>query len=209
MPDADLYLETIDYTRYLSDHECTKCGAESCRQLVERLRHQGDGAFESLEGLAEAKARALQSVIEVEHALPSVPQITDPRPFPPELAEFNSPAPGDPVLVTGNSVFTQEVLLAILSNTVSPFFVLFSDTRGDTLDMALIFDSFTTARLVQSLAEERVAERAYGSTLILPGLAVELWEEIADITGFPTGIGPVCAAELPLYFGDRWIAARQ
>ena len=213
MPDADLYLESIDYGDYLDTQDCARCGATSCRALVEMLRASG-GAYATLNGLADRKAHAVGATLAIERNLPAVPAITTPRPVPPELAELNDPSPGDPVLVTGNSVFTQEVLLVVLATTASPIFVLFTDTRGDTLDMAMIFESFAGAlrwlaegrvRVKRSFEAERLAERARGSTLVLPGLAAGLRDEIAAATGRPVEIGPVCAAELPLYFGERWL----
>jgi CO dehydrogenase/acetyl-CoA synthase gamma subunit (corrinoid Fe-S protein) len=203
VPDADLYLESIDYGEYLSARDCAGCGATSCRALVETLRASG-GAFASLNGLGDGKVHALGTTLAIEGSLPPVPAITAPRPTPPELAELNDPGPGDPVLITGNSVFTQEVLLVILATTVSPFFVLFTDTRGDTLDMAVIFESFTAERVLRSFEAERLAERARGSTLVLPGLARHLLDEVSAATGFPVEVGPVCAAELPLFFSHRW-----
>lgn len=169
MPDADLYLDKIDY-------ECHKCGPQSCRELVEKIKD----------------------------VLPQVPSLQLPRPVDPALVELNNPQPGDPVLVTGNSEFTQAVLLAVLSTTQSPFFVLFTDTRGDTLDMAVILESFTPDRIRQSLENESL--NAPGSSLIIPGLAAALKDDIEKLTGWPVEVGPVCAAELPLFFGDRWTA---
>ena len=34
---ADLYADCVDFERYLSKDECTRCGAESCRALVDFL----------------------------------------------------------------------------------------------------------------------------------------------------------------------------
>ena len=175
MPDADLYTDRIDFSRY--EGECTRCGPQSCRELVERISA----------------------------SLPVVPSLQHPRPVDPGLVELGEPGPGDPVLVTGNSALTQEVLLAVLSTTTSPFFVLFSDTRGDTFDMALVLGSFTVDRLVASLEREDVAQRAGGSSLVLPGLAASMRDDVAAATGLAVEVGPVCAAELPLFFGDRWI----
>jgi CO dehydrogenase/acetyl-CoA synthase gamma subunit (corrinoid Fe-S protein) len=169
MPDADLYLDKIDY-------ECHKCGPQSCRELVEKVKA----------------------------VLPRVPSLQLPRPVDPALLELNNPQPGDPVLVTGNSEFTQAVLLAVLSTTQSPFFVLFTDTKGDTLDMAVILESFTPDRIRQSLEKENF--KARGSKLIIPGLAAGLKDDIAETTGWPVEVGPVCAAELPLFFSDGWSA---
>ena len=181
MVDADLYIDRIDLERYIFGAECRKCGAQSCRELVEKLKARG--------------------------CLPSVPQLQVPRPVPAGLLELNDPSPGDPVLVTGNSEFTQQVLLAVLATTISPFFVLFSDTRGDTLDMAMILDSFTPERVRRSIEKERLKERAGGSYLVLPGLASKISGEIKSQCGWPVEIGPVCAAELPLYFSECWAPA--
>ena len=169
MPDADLYLDNIDF-------ECHKCGPQSCKDLVEKIKP----------------------------LLPQVPSLQLPRPVEPALVELNDPSPGDPVLVTGNSEFTQAVLLAVLSTTESPFFVLFTDTRGDTLDMAVILKSFTPERIRQSLEKEKLKDKAPDSKLTIPGLAAASKDEIAETTGWPVQAGPVCAAELPLFFQDIW-----
>ncbi len=174
MPRANLYVDRIDFSRY--EGECTRCGAHSCRELVEKLSR----------------------------SLPAVPSLQHPRPVDAGLVEINEPGPGDPVLVTGNSALTQEVLLAVLSTTASPFFVLFSDTRGDTFDMSLILGSFTPGRLAAAVERHGVKERSGSSTLVLPGLAAALRDDVASAAGLPVEVGPVCAAELPLFFGDRW-----
>jgi CO dehydrogenase/acetyl-CoA synthase gamma subunit (corrinoid Fe-S protein) len=170
MPDADLYLDRIDV-------ECHKCGPQSCKELVEKIKN----------------------------LLPRVPSLQLPRPVDPALVELNHPRPGDPVLVTGNSEFTQAVLLAVLSTTESPFFVLFCDTKGDTLDMAVILKSFTPDRIQRTLEKEKLEEKAPGSQLTIPGLAAALKDDIGKATGWPVQVGPVCAAELPIFFGDKWV----
>jgi CO dehydrogenase/acetyl-CoA synthase gamma subunit (corrinoid Fe-S protein) len=203
MIDADLYLESIEYERYLTESDCVRCGVGSCRALVAELR-AGGGAYSALDAIDRKLSRALEIALGTADSLPTVPSLTTPRPTAPELAEINRPVPGDPVLVTGNSLLTQEILLTVLSTTVSPFFVLFTDTRGDTLDMALIYESFNAERLAENVERERLSDRAAGSSLILAGLARGLRDEVATATGFPVEVGPVCAAELPLYFRDRW-----
>jgi CO dehydrogenase/acetyl-CoA synthase gamma subunit (corrinoid Fe-S protein) len=41
--------------------------------------------------------------------------------------------------------------------------------------------------------------------IIIPGLASSLKNEIETMTGWNASVGPVCAAELPLYLSDIWI----
>ena len=129
MPDANLYLDQIDYTKYL-DVKCQKCGKTSCKELVEKLQ------------------------------LPKVSSLQMPHPAEVGVIELNNPGPKDPILITGNSQFTQEVLLAILSETLSPFFLVMTDTRGDTLDMAVILQSFTPSRIKDTLEREKVLKKS-------------------------------------------------
>ncbi len=206
MADADLYLDTIDFSSVLSEQECKKCGADSCRQLVEKLAAQGctKQGFSSLSG---AKIDKLKLLCRVEQALPVVPSMQLPQPGPVGLVELNEPRDGDPVLMTGNSRLTQEVLSAVLSTTISPFYLLCVDTNGDTLDMALILGSFTAERVIKDIVCTGLKEKAPNSTLILPGLAREHKHEIEAQTGFPVRVGPICAVELAWMFGDSWRSA--
>jgi len=40
--------------------------------------------------------------------------------------------------------------------------------------------------------------------LVLPGFAAGIRDQLAAATGFTVEVGPVCAAELPLFFVERW-----
>ena len=50
--EADLYLSEIDFERYLSREACRRCGADSCKALVEKLR-RGEVAGEGDLGRSE------------------------------------------------------------------------------------------------------------------------------------------------------------
>ncbi|MBW2264494.1 MAG: hypothetical protein JRG91_21215, partial [Deltaproteobacteria bacterium] len=47
-------------------------------------------------------------------------------------------------------------------------------------------------------------ERSGSSTLVLPGLAAAMRDDVASAAGLSVEVGPVCAAELPLFFADLW-----
>jgi CO dehydrogenase/acetyl-CoA synthase gamma subunit (corrinoid Fe-S protein) len=198
MGDANLYLDKVDFTRYLSGSECKKCGSQSCKELVDKLRKR-DCLPADLD-LARDRIRGIEMALDVDGLLPRIPMLQMPQPGTIGMMELNGPASEDPVLITGNSALTQEVLLAVLSTTMSSFTLLFVDTHGDTLDMAIILDSFTPERVASAVEKEKPG----GSRLVLPGLAGGMAAAIASATGFRVEVGPVCAAELPLFFGDRW-----
>jgi CO dehydrogenase/acetyl-CoA synthase gamma subunit (corrinoid Fe-S protein) len=87
---------------------------------------------------------------------------------------------------------------------VSPFFLLMVDCRGDTVDMAMIYRSFTPQRLDQAIEQNKLAARVTYRRLIIPGILAPLKEELATYTGWEIVAGPICAAELPLFMGEAW-----
>ena len=141
--------------------------------------------------------------------LPLVQSLELPRPVPPDLFEINDPGPDAPLLVTGNSEFTLAVVTGLLALTVSPFYLLLVDTRGDTVDMSMIYRSFTPQRLDQGLETHRLAERAQPpASSSSPGSLAPLKEELAAYTGWTIiRVAPICVAELPLFLGEVAAAA--
>ncbi len=120
------------------------------------------------------------------------------------LHEVNEPDPSSPVLVTGNSAATQEVIMAILATTSAPFHLLFVDCQAYTVDMSVILGTFTASGLDSALRETRLAHRLSHRELLLPGLTAPLKEAMEELTGWRVRIGPVCAGALPLFFKEVW-----
>jgi CO dehydrogenase/acetyl-CoA synthase gamma subunit (corrinoid Fe-S protein) len=80
------------------------------------------------------------------------------------------------------------------------------DTDGHTVDMALVYEVMSTDRIAKAFEQEGVTRKAPSSTIYLPGLAAPLCDKLAQLTQQPVVPGPVCAAELPLFFGEEgWI----
>jgi CO dehydrogenase/acetyl-CoA synthase gamma subunit (corrinoid Fe-S protein) len=103
--------------------------------------------------------------------------------------------------VSGNSKLTGEVLTAVLSTTLSPFWYLVVDTDGHTVDMAMVYEALTAERIMKGLFQEKLDRIAPESTLFLPGFAASIRDQLAEQSGRPVTVGPVCAAELPIFFG--------
>jgi CO dehydrogenase/acetyl-CoA synthase gamma subunit (corrinoid Fe-S protein) len=201
---ADLYVDKIDLAPYLSPEDCRGAGAPDCAQLTAKLK---EGVLRPADcpNLSPGKRYALSLALRAQEILPPIQSLEFPRPLPPDLFEINDPGPDAPVLVTGNSEFTLTVLTGLLALTVSPFYLLQADTRGDTADMAMIYRSFTPQRLDQALEAHKLADRVQHRELIIPGVLAPLREELAGyLTAWTIVPGPICAAELPLFLGDRW-----
>lgn len=201
---ANLYVDRIDLAPYLTPEECQVLGGPDCTQVIARLQ-EGSLKPEDCPALTPTKRYALSLALRASEVLPKVQSLEFPRPLEPMLFELNDPGPEAPVLVTGNSEFTLTVLTGLLALTVSPFFLLQVDTRGDTADMAMIYRSFTAQRLDQALEAQKLAPRLSHRDLIIPGVLAPMREELAGyLTGWNIRPGPICAAELPLFLGDQW-----
>jgi CO dehydrogenase/acetyl-CoA synthase gamma subunit (corrinoid Fe-S protein) len=198
---ANLYVDRIDIAPYLTPEECRGLGGPDCTRVAARLL---DGSLkpEDWVGLSPARRQALSLAVKALEVLPVVQSLELPRPVPPDLFEINEPGPEAPLLVTGNSEFTLAVVTGLLALTISPFFLLVVDTRGDTVDMSMVFRSFTPQRLDQGLSAHRLASRLRRRQLIIPGVVAPLKEELAAYTGWDIRVGPICVAELPLFLGE-------
>jgi acetyl-CoA decarbonylase/synthase complex subunit gamma len=203
MLEANLYVDRIEIAPYLTPEECEALGGPDCAQVGARLQ-KGSLAPEDCLPLTPGKRQALSLAVRALEILPAVQSLELPRPVPPDLFEINQPGPDSPLLVTGNSEFTLAVVTGLLAYTVSPFYLLLVDTRGDTVDMSMIYRSFTPQRLDQGLEAHRLADKVRRRQLIIPGVVAPLKEELAAYTGWEIRVGPICVAELPLFLGEAY-----
>jgi hypothetical protein len=200
---ANLYLDRMDLARYCGGETCELCRVDSFPELLERLR-SGGMATGACPHWPAWRREAFALAMNAGEFLPPVPSLPLPRPAPAGLIALNAAEAAAPVLVSGNSEFTQAVLLAVLSRTRAPLKLLSVDTRGNTVDMALVYGELTVAKIATSLRQDSGPP---WPRLILPGLAEGLAPELERELGTKVEVGPVCAAELPLYLGEAWIPA--
>lgn len=200
---ADLYQDRIEPVRYFETRDCQRCGSHSCREWLQGLQKKA-ATTSGCPSLGPNEGHALEVFLALDRILPPVEITQHPIPGAVGLHEINEPDPTSPVLVTGNSAVTQEVILAILATTSAPFHLLFVDCQAYTVDMAVILGTFTPSRLDSALKEARLAQRLSHRKLLLPGLTAPLKEAMEEHTGWHVRIGPVCAGELPLLFKGLW-----
>ena len=204
MPKADLYIDKIDFQRYLNQNDCSQCGFSSCNSFIDAIK-KGENFPQECSFIGRNKAYAFEAVKKIEETWPEVPLLTHPRPAFTGLVELNQPDERSLMLISGNNEYTEQVLLTVLSTTVCPFYVLFVDTDGNTVDMAMIYKTLTAERIHNSLTTTGIEKIIAAKDIILPGLASSLKDEVEALTGWNVSLGPVCAAELPLFLADIWI----
>jgi CO dehydrogenase/acetyl-CoA synthase gamma subunit (corrinoid Fe-S protein) len=164
----------------------------------------GTRAPENCPYLRGNQLRAFYLAMTADQFLPQVPALELPRPAPEGLTEINQANEGSLLIVSGNSEFTQDVLTSIMAYTLSPFWLFFVDCRGDTVDMAMIYQSLKVEKITALLEKSKLNHSKAKREMILPGFASSLREPLARQTGWKVRVGPICIAELPLFLGDDW-----
>lgn len=200
---ADLYLNKINFLKYLPRTDCEECGEISCAAFVKQLKN-GTKAPSACTFLNDNQIRAFHLGLQGERILPQVPALDLPRPAITGFVEINHPNESSLLLISGNSEFTQEVLTSIMAYTLSPYWLLFVDCRGDTVDMAMIYETFTVEKIMAALEESPMHKEYARREMVLPGFASTLKEPLEQETKWQVKVGPLCIAELPLFLGDDW-----
>lgn len=198
---ADLYEKNIHIESYVSSSDCSACGFHSRAEFIDSLRA---GRLKPSQcKMARMRFLSLLWAARPNEILPEVEVLQLPNPGPTGLFKINQSKKDSPILVSGNSKLTVEVLTAVLSTTLSPLWYLVVDTDGHTVDMAMVYETLTAERVLQLLIREKADKIAPESTLFLPGFAAPIRNNLAEQSGRPVTVGPVCAAELPLFFGKK------
>jgi CO dehydrogenase/acetyl-CoA synthase gamma subunit (corrinoid Fe-S protein) len=199
---ADLYEKKIDIESYISPSDCKACGFFSREEFLEKLR---SGQLKPLHcKMAKMRFLSLLWAVKPNEILPEVEVLQLPAPGPTGLFPINHPQKDSPILVSGNSTITGEVLTAVLSTTLSPFWYLAVDTDGHTVDMAIVYKVMTAERVMREISQDQIDQIAPESTLFLPGIAAGIRDDLAELSSRSVKVGPVCAAELPLFFGEEY-----
>ncbi|NQT14872.1 MAG: hypothetical protein HQ582_19110 [Planctomycetes bacterium] len=202
--EADLYLDRIDWARHAGAETCQVCRVDSLEELLARLR-----AGRICEGTCphwpRQRIEAFRLALDAGEVLPTIPSLSVPRPTEAGLLDLNEPAAAAPVLVTSNSQLTHEVLLAVLSTTTAPMWMLSVDTGGHTVDMALVYETLTAEAVSEALRGCQSQGRDFTGRIVLPGLAEGLATPLSEMLARPVEVGPICAAELPLFFASDWV----
>jgi acetyl-CoA decarbonylase/synthase complex subunit gamma len=199
---ADLYVDRIDLAKHIGPDTCQICRVDSLARLVDRLK-SGELCPGQCPHWPRERVEAFRVAVEAGEALPAIPSLTVPRPAEAGLFDLNEPDESSPVLVTGNSQLTHEVLLAVLSTMTAPMWMLAVETEGHTVDMSLVYRTLTSEGIAGAVRAGNRESRDFEGRIVLPGLAETLAAPVSELLGRPVEVGPICAAELPLYFAQE------
>lgn len=201
---ADLYVLRMQWLPYLSPEECRAAGAESCEDFLGRLQNRSL-KLQDAPGLSPQKRYALKIALQGTDLIPPVEAMGLPQPTRPGLYEINTPDPQAPVLVSGNSEITLTCTQCGPGHhrkpVLSPAGGYPGGHPGYGLDLREVYPGQGDCRVGRSTSGRQGAT----SHPDHPGLAAALSQTLAAATAWDIRVGPVCALELPLYFGDYWL----
>jgi len=200
---ADLYLNRIDLAAHAGADVCQVCRVDSLEELLGRLR-SGQICSGACPHWPQERIDAFRLAMDADQILPTIPSLDVPTPTGAGLIALNEPVTSSPILITGNSRLTQEVLLAVLSTTTTSMWMACVDTGGHTVDMALVFRTLTPEAIVSAMQDDAFGAQNLEGRIILPGLAEQFAASISSVLCRHVEVGPICAAELPFFFGEMW-----
>jgi len=200
---ADLYLDKVDLCRYWPAVGEMTCDAFKKNWAAGKVKKE-DYPF-----LTVRQWQVFKLVLDAGTYLSPFPMLTVPRPMENGLFPLNEPDENSLVIVTGNNQYTFELLATIWAQGVTPAHFLLVDCLGHTVDMAMIYGEFTPERLARAVTETGLEERVKHHHLIVPGVTEPLAGEFAAATRWEIEVGPICALELPLFLGDRWVQTEE
>ncbi len=119
------------------------------------------------------------------------------------LIEFNSPDESSPILITGNSIITHQILKLVLDAAKVKAFVIPVDTNGYTLDNSMVASTFTPMAVMKALTDSGITGKNSSRKALIPGLAKDQKGNIERITRWSLEVGPVSGFELPMYLLSR------
>jgi CO dehydrogenase/acetyl-CoA synthase gamma subunit (corrinoid Fe-S protein) len=217
---ADLYpLTAENLVEYLPTLDCRECGFPSCQAfagaLLGRRTEAAAKGPDRMGGSVTGRAcpeldEGIAAIIDALAAfqLPRLPYNCMMESFPPGLIRMGDPEPTSPVLITGNFQETVRLLESIFHACAMPAFLVMSDTRGYSIDNAIVEKRFTPFEILKVITETEIGSLTSHRNLVIPGLARHLASQIKQATSWRVEVGPVSGMELPLFLVTEGIAPR-
>ncbi len=141
---------------------------------------------------------------EAEDILPEVPVPETPVSADTGVITIGTPDEGSPVLVTGNSIYTHMVLGTVLDTADMDCYIMSIDTGGHTVDMSVVLNIFSGKEIKKTVYSSGIEKLVEHRSMVIPGFAASLKDEVEKETEWNVLVGPVCGMELPPYLIINW-----
>jgi len=194
---VDIYSLTDEILlEYLPAIDCGACGFSSCAAFAEALIEY-DASPDQCPEMDPLLAKTMGTLLELE--FPPIPYDVMMEKVGQGLFRIGRPQKGSPVLVTGNFTGTIDVLKRILDACEVGAFLVAGDTKGYTIDNAVVEKRFTPFEILKAVTDTEVGSLVSHRTMMIPGLARNLSGQIRQFTGWQVIVGPVSGFEIPMF----------
>ena len=201
-PYADLYLDRIDLARYAGTATCQVCHVDSLEELVERLR-SGQFCAGQCPHWPRERIEAFQMAIDAGTLLPRIPALSVPQPA--AHGPVRLQRAGGGLARAGHRQLPPHARGAAgraVDDDRAHVDALGRYRRPHGRHGAGLRDVHARGRRPRRPGRRLAGGGASRGRIILPGLAERLAGPVSEMLGRPVEAGPVCAAELPLFFGS-------
>jgi acetyl-CoA decarbonylase/synthase complex subunit gamma len=131
---------------------------------------------------------------------PQVPNTVEAK-----LYEIGSPDENSPVLYTTNFSLTYFSVAGEVERSKIPSYICVVETEGLGVLNAWAGDKISAEKVIQTLKDQKVAEKVKHRKLIIPGLLPVFRAEIQDLSEWKEVIiGPEAAKEIPAFLNKIW-----
>ena len=131
---------------------------------------------------------------------PQVPNTVEAK-----LYEIGSPDENSPVLYTTNFSLTYFSVAGEVERSKIPSYICVVETEGLGVLNAWAGDKISAEKVIQTLKDQKVAEKVKHRKLIIPGLLPVFRAEIQDLSEWKEVIiGPESAKEIPAFLNKIW-----
>ena len=153
-----------------------------------------------INGLDGAELLPVLTTIQNIYTDPQVPNTVDAK-----LYEIGDVTPDSPVLFTTNFSLTYFCVEAEVERSRVPSYICVVETEGLGVLNAYAGDKISAEKIVNTLTEQKIAEKVNHRKLIIPGLLPSFRAEIEDTSEWTEVlIGPENATGIPGFLNSQW-----
>ncbi len=153
-----------------------------------------------VDGVEPWQVLPVLTIVQDVYTDPQVPNTVEVK-----LYEIGSPNENSPVLFTTNFSLTYFSVEGEVERSKVPAYICVVDTEGLGVLNAYAGDKISVEKVVQTLKDQKVAEKVKHRKLIIPGLLPIFRAEIEDTSEWTEVIiGPESAGGIPAFLANNW-----
>jgi acetyl-CoA decarbonylase/synthase complex subunit gamma len=121
------------------------------------------------------------------------------------LKVFGKPDDNSPVMFTTNFALTYYTVASDLESARINAYLIVVDTGGIAVDSSVAGRRLTAEKVANALKASGIENKVKHRRLIIPGKAVRLALEIAELSGWQVLVGPKDSSGIPKLLQEKWL----